>query len=87
MDEAGILPGLIQYLVRVIVKASEKTAFLRQPGQREMITAIEAVGAFGEEIPPMITMKGENIWYYGEMPDHWTTAVSSNGWTDRFLAL
>ena len=21
------------------------------------------------------------------MPDHWTTAVSSNGWTDRFLAL
>ena len=61
MDETGFLLGLIQYLVRVIVKASEKTAFLRQPGQREMITAIEAVGAFGEEIPPMITMKGENI--------------------------
>jgi len=27
----------------------------------------------------MITMKGEKHlyrWYYGEMPDHWTTAVS-----------
>jgi len=30
----------------------------------------------------MIAMKGEKHlygWYYGEMPDHWTTAVSPNG--------
>ena len=90
MDEKGFLLGLIQRSVRVIVKASEQTAFLRQPGQRETITVIEAVGAFGQEIPPMIIMKGEKHlygWYYGEMPDHWTTAVSPNGWTDGFLAL
>ena len=73
--------------MRVIVKAS-KTAFLRQPGQRETITVIEAVGVFGQEIPPMIIMKGEKHlygWYYGEMPAHWTTADSPNGWTEDIL--
>jgi len=59
MDQKGFLLGLIQRSVRVVVKASEKTAFLQQSGQREMITVIEAVGAFGQEIPPMIIMKGE----------------------------
>ena len=38
----------------------------------------------------MIIMNGEKHlygWYYGEMPDHWTTAVSPNGWTDGYLGL
>jgi len=64
-----------------------ETAFLRQPGQRETITVIEAVGEFGEEIPPMVIMKGEEHlygWYYGEMPDHWITEVSPNGWRIDF---
>ena len=47
IDEKGFLLGLIQRSVRVIVKSLEKTAFLRQPGQRETITVIEAVGTFG----------------------------------------
>jgi hypothetical protein len=32
-----------------------------------LITVIEAVGAFGQEIPPMIIMKGENIYIDGTM--------------------
>jgi len=58
--------------------------------QRETISVNEAVGLFGQEIPPMIPMKGKKHlhgWYYGEMPDHWTTAVSPNGWTDGYLGL
>ena len=39
--------------------------------QRETFTVIEAVGVFGQEIPP----------------DHWTTAVSPNEWTDGYLCL
>jgi len=90
MDEKGFLLGLIQRSVRVVVNSSDKTAFLRQPGQRETITVIETVGVFGQNVPPMIIMKGEKHlygWYYGEMPDHWTTAISPNGWTDGYLAL
>ena len=59
--------------------------FLRQPGQRETIKVIETVDVFGQDVPPVIIMKGEKHlygWYYGKMPDHWTTAVSPNGWAD-----
>jgi len=58
--------------------------------QRETISVNEAVGLFGQEIPPMIIMKGKKHlygWYYGEIPDHWATAVSPNGWTDGYLGL
>jgi len=90
MDEKGFLIGLIQRSLRVIVKSDEKAAFLRQPGSRETVTVIEAVGIFAQDIPPMVIMKGEKHlygWYHGEMPGHWTTAVSPNGWTDAYLGL
>ena len=51
---------------------------------------IEADGVFRQENPPMITTKGEKHlygWYYGEMTDHWTTAVSPNGLTGGYLGL
>jgi len=48
MDEKGFLLGLLQHSMRVIVKAPEKAAFLRQPGQRGTISVIEAVSAFGQ---------------------------------------
>jgi len=46
MDEKGFLLGLIQRSVRVLVKATEKTAFLRQPGQRETITVMVSLELF-----------------------------------------
>jgi len=67
------------------MNSSDKTAFLPQPGQRETITVIEAVGVFVQNVPPMIIMNGEKHlygWYYGNMPHHWTTGVSPNGMTD-----
>jgi len=59
MDEKGSLLGLIQRLVRVVVSSSDKTAFLRQLGQRETITVIETVGVFGQGAPLVVIMKGE----------------------------
>ena len=73
----------------VLIEADEKAAFLRQPGNRENITVIEAVGIFNQSIPPMVILKGEKHlsgWYRGEMPAHWTTAVSPNGWTDAVMS-
>jgi len=90
MDEKGFLIGLIQRSLRVIEKSDEKAAFLRQPGSRETVTVIEAVGIFAQDIPPIVIMKGEKHlygWYHGKIPGHWTTAVSPNGWTDAYLGL
>jgi len=90
MDEKGFLIGLIQCSLRVIVKSDEKAAFLRQPGLRETVTVIETVGIFAQDIPPMVIMRGEKHlygWYHGEMPGHWTTVVSPNGWTNAYLGL
>ena len=88
MDEKGFLIGVIKKSMRVLIAADEKAAFLRQPGNRENITVIETVGIFNQNIPPMVILKGQKHlygWYRGEMPAHWTMAVSPNGWTDAVL--
>ena len=88
MDEKGFLIGIIKKSMRVLIEPKEKAAFLRQPGNRENITVIEAIGIFNQNIPPMVFLKGEKRpygWYRGEMPTGWTTAVSPNGWTDAIL--
>ena len=89
MDEKGFLIGVIKKSMRVLIVADENAAFLRQPGNRENITMIETVGIFNQNIPPMVILKGEKHlygWYQGEMPAHWTTAVSPSSWTDAVLS-
>jgi hypothetical protein len=90
MDEKGFLIGLIRKSMKVIISASEKNAFLRQPGNRQTITVIEAIGTGGQDIPPMVIMKGEHHqfgWYKKPLPKGWLTAISPNGWTDSYLAI
>ena len=59
MDEKGFLIGVIKKSMCVLIEASEKAAFLRQPGDRENITVIETVGIFNQDMPPMVILKGE----------------------------
>ena len=56
-DERGFLIGIIKKSIRVLIEASEKATFLRQPGDRENIA--ETVGIFNQDIPPMVIPKGE----------------------------
>ena len=58
MDEKGFLIGVIKKSMCVLIEASEKAAFLRQPGDRENITVIETVGIFNQDMPPMVILKG-----------------------------
>ena len=61
--------GIIKKSIRVLIEASEKAAFHRQPGDHENITVIETVGVFNQDIPPMVILKGEKHlygWYRGE---------------------
>jgi predicted transcriptional regulator YheO len=57
MDEKGFLIGLIQMSMKVIISASEKNCFHRQPGNHQTITIIEAIGMGGQDIPPMVILK------------------------------
>lgn len=90
MDEKGFLIGLIRKSMKVIISSSEKNSFLRQPGNRQTVTVVEAIGTGGQVIPPMAILKGEHHlfgWYKKALPKGWVTAISPNGWTDAYLAL
>jgi hypothetical protein len=57
--------------MKVIISASEKNAFLRQPGIYQTITVIEAIGTGGQDIPPVVIIKGEYHqfgWYKKLLP-------------------
>jgi hypothetical protein len=82
MDEKGFLIGLIRKSMKVIISSGERNAFLRQPGNRQTITVIEAIGTGGQDIPPMVILKGEHQqfgWYKRPLPPGWVTAISPNG--------
>jgi hypothetical protein len=51
IDEKGFLIGLIRKSMKVIISSEERNAFLRQPGNRQTITVIEAIGTGGQDIP------------------------------------
>jgi len=57
MDEKGFLLGFVRGSVRVLAKASEKTA-----GQQETITVFEAVGAFEQEIAFIFRVHRRILW-------------------------
>jgi hypothetical protein len=82
MDEKGFLIGLIRKSMKVIISSREKNAFLRQPGNRQTITVIEAIGTGFQDVPPMVILKGEHHqfgWYKKPLPVGWATAISPNG--------
>jgi hypothetical protein len=53
MDEKDFLIGIIQKSVKVIISASEKNVYLRNDGNRELVTVVKAIGVSGTTVPPM----------------------------------
>ncbi|OBS16448.1 hypothetical protein FPOA_27434 [Fusarium poae] len=62
-----------------------------QPGNREWITAIQAINAEGQLIPPFLIGTGQYHlanWYREcDLPGDWVIATSRNGWTNNELGL
>jgi hypothetical protein len=54
-----------------------------QPGNREWVTAIEAVNATGWALPPFLILAGKmhQAAWYQSLPEDWVIALSDNGWT------
>jgi hypothetical protein len=82
-DETGFQIG-VGGSVKVVTAAEIRLNPIgRQPGDREWITLIAAVGAGGWLVPPFFIFKGKNhnqSWYHNN-PKDWRIAVSDNGWT------
>jgi hypothetical protein len=54
---------------------------LLQPGNREWVTAIEAIGADGYSLPPYVIFKAKVAiaGWFDNLPKDWRIEVSANG--------
>ena len=90
-DETGFMMGMIE--PGMVVTSSERQGMPKkvQPGNREWITAIQAINAEGQSIPPFIIGSGQYHlanWYREcDLPGDWVIALSENGWTNNQLGL
>jgi hypothetical protein len=106
MDETGFMTGVITSSSKVVVEAVVKEpsarrmpskATITQPGNREWVTVIQAVGADGRVIDPFVIIKGQIITRSfasnllkalpaAEYP-YAKVTYSDNGWTDASIAV
>jgi hypothetical protein len=88
-DETGFAMGLISSQ-KVVTRAEfYSRRRLLQPGNREWVTAIEAICADGYLLPPCVIFKGKvaiEDWFKN-LPKDWRFEVSNNGWTTDEIGL
>ncbi|OKO98130.1 hypothetical protein PENSUB_9514 [Penicillium subrubescens] len=89
-DETGFAMGLISSQ-KVVTRAEYYgRRSLLQPGNREWVTAIEAICADGYSLPPCVVFKGKVAiagWFNENLPKDWRIEVSKNGWTTDEIGL
>ncbi|RJE17622.1 Pogo transposable element [Aspergillus sclerotialis] len=89
-DETGFAMGLIS-AQKVVTRAEYYgQRSILQPGNREWVTAIEAICADGYSLPPCIIFKGQVYiagWFELNLPGDWRIEVSNNGWTTDEIGL
>ena len=88
-DETGFAMGLVS-TAKVVTRAEYYGRRpVLQPGNREWVTAVEAVNALGWALPPLIIFKGKRYiesWFC-DTPSDWRFEVSPNGWTSDDIGL
>ena len=90
-DETCFQMGVIA--TAQVVTASERVGrpVMTQPGNREWVTAIEAINAYGWALPLMIIFAGkvhQSVSYEDNLVLYdWIIAVSGNDWTSDILGL
>ena len=90
-DETGFAMGIAS-TSRVVTTSDRRGKPPQlQPGDREWVTAIEAINARGWYLPPMVIFKGKvhlSTWFETtQLPPDWAIALSDNGWTSNELGL
>jgi hypothetical protein len=90
-DETGFMIGVISS--GIVVTGSERRGRPKsvQPGNREWVTAIQAINAEGRAIDPFIIVAGQyhlaNWYRESNLPATWAISTTQNGWTDNETGL
>jgi hypothetical protein len=83
-DKTGFAMGLCA-TVKVITGSDRYCRpKLLQPGNREWVTAIEAVNSTGWALPSYVIFKATKYsqeGWFETLPDDWKINISDNGWT------
>ena len=64
--------------------------YLLQPGNREWVTAIEAVNSTGWSLPSYVIFKTKRYFqegWFGTLPHDWKLNISDSGWTTDKIGL
>jgi DDE superfamily endonuclease/Tc5 transposase DNA-binding domain len=91
MDETGFFAGMARKTL-VIVPKGERAAYLKDPNNRDWITAVEAISADGYAPPPLIILKGsihQAAWYEtsSPLPNDYAIGLSDSGYINSELAM
>ncbi|MDP1994524.1 MAG: transposase [Ignavibacteria bacterium] len=89
-DETGFQMGIISTSKVVTGTGISGRPRTVQPGNREWVTVIEAVGARGVAIPPLVILEAkwhQESWFENDLPSDWSITVSENGWTNNEIGL
>jgi len=92
----GVITNSTKVVVEMVAKdARGAKASITQPGNRQWVTVIQAVGANGRLIDPLVIIKGASVttsFAYnfkkalGELP-HASVAYSDNGWSNAGITV
>jgi len=86
-DETGFMMGRIRPGMVVTATERRHRPKTRQPGNREWVTAIQAIGATGHVVPAYIIFGCKTIhlnWYQNRaLPSGWKLDHTENGWTNN----
>ena len=90
MDETGIMQGHRGNGL-VVGKSSRKHILVKSAGSREWVTIIEAVGAEGASLPPLVIFRGKDVqqqWFPDSLEEweSWRFITSPNGWTSNDIS-
>jgi hypothetical protein len=88
-NETGFAMGLIS-AQKVVTRAEYYgRRSILQPGNREWVTAVEAICADGYSLPPCVIFKGQVAiaGWFDNLPKDWRFEVSNNGWTTDEIGL
>ncbi|EED18412.1 pogo transposable element, putative [Talaromyces stipitatus ATCC 10500] len=83
-DETGFAMGLCASAKVITGSDRYGRPYLLQPGNREWVTAIEAVNSTGWALPSYVIFKATTYYQQGwfeTLPQDWRLDISKNGWT------
>ena len=74
----------------IITMDPTRRAYLKNPENRESLSAVECINGVGQDIPPMLIISGVNIlapWFFNDLADDLFVATSESGNADDWISL